>query len=121
MLDFKVLDIENDESAFRSGSSLQGYVSASQYNLIDVFGEPTITTPSGDDKVHTEWVLAIKVLDDDATDPDDWEKVYVRIYDWKEQGPEVARQASKYRWHIGGNSYMAQDVVDQAIKQHFGG
>ena len=121
MLDFKVLEIENDESAFRSGSSLQGYVSASYYNLIDVFGEPTISTPSGDDKVHTEWMLGIKVLDDDAESPDDWEKIYVRIYDWKEQGPEVARQSSQYRWHIGGKSYMADDVVHQAIKQHFGG
>ena len=121
LTDYKILEIENDESAYTNGTSLQGYVNASYYNLVDVFGEPTHSTPSGDGKVNTEWNLRFKVIEKDATDPDDWEIIYATIYDWKEMGPEVARQASSYRWHIGGKNYMAEDVVSQAIEQHFKG
>ena len=119
--DYKILEIENDESAYTNGTSLQGYINASYYNLVDVFGEPTHSTPSGDGKVNTEWNLRFKVIENGAQDEDDWEIVYATIYDWKEMGPEVARQASSYRWHIGGKSYMAEDVVTKAIEQHFRG
>jgi hypothetical protein len=119
LVDYKILEIDNDESNFVNGSSLQGHITESYYNLIDVFGEPTYTTASGDDKVHTEWVLRFKCIEKDATDPDDWEIIYATIYDWKEAGPQVARQASTYRWNIGGNSYMADDVVAKAIEEHF--
>ena len=84
-----------------------------------MFGEPTHSTPSGDDKVNTEWVLSFKVIEKDAEHEDDWEYVYATIYDWKEEGLQTARQATQYRWHIGGENYMAEDVVSQAIKEHF--
>ena len=120
LVDYKILEIDNDESNYASGgSSLQGYITESYYNLIDVFGEPTHSTASGDGKVHTEWVLRFKCIEKDATDPDDWEIIYATIYDWKEEGPQFARQASSYRWHIGGENYMAQDVVSKAIEDHF--
>ena len=119
LTDYKILEIDNDESNFTNGSSLQGYINESYYTLVEVFGEPTYSQPSGDGKVNTEWVLRFKVIEKDATDPDDWEIIHATIYDWKEQGPEVARQATQYRWHIGGKDYMAEDVVSQAIKEHF--
>ena len=119
LVDYKILEIENDESAYTNGTSLVGYVNESYYNLVDVFGEPTHSTPSGDGKVHTEWNLRFKVIENDAQDEDDWEIIYATIYDWKEAGPDVARQAPKYRWHIGGKSYMADDVVSKAIADHF--
>ena len=120
LLDYKILEIENDESAYSPrGSSLQGYSNESYYTLVEVFGEPTHSTPSGDDKVNTEWVLSFKVIEKDAEHEDDWEYVYATIYDWKEEGPQTARQATQYRWHIGGENYMAEDVVSQAIKEHF--
>lgn len=119
LTDYKILEIDNDESNYTSGSSLQGYINESYYTLIDVFGEPTHSTPSGDGKVNTEWVLRFKVIEKDATDPDDWEIIHATIYDWKEEGPETARQATQYRWHVGGKNYMAEDVVTQAIKEHF--
>jgi len=119
LTDYKILEIDNDESNFTSGSSLQGYINESYYTLIDVFGEPTHSTPSGDGKVNTEWVLRFKVIEKDATDPDDWEIIHATIYDWKEEGPETARQATKYRWHVGGKDYMADDVVTKAIQEHF--
>ena len=117
LTDYKILEIDNDESNFVNGSSLQGYINESYYNLVDVFGEPTYSTPG--DKVHTEWVLRFKVIEKDATDPDDWEIIHATIYDWKEESPETARQATQYRWHVGGKSYMSEDVVTQAIKEHF--
>jgi hypothetical protein len=118
LTDYKILEIENDESAWKSGS-LQGYITESYYNLVDAFGEPTYSEPSGDGKVNTEWVLRFKVIDNDAEDPDDWEYIHATIYDWKEESPEVARQSAKYRWHIGGTSHMSDDVVTKAIEQHF--
>lgn len=121
LVDYKILEIDNDESNFTSGSSLQGHINESYYNLVDVFGEPTHSTPSGDNKVHTEWVLRFKCIEKDATDPDDWEIIHATIYDWKEAGPEVARQSTQYRWHIGGKNYMAEDVVSKAIAEHFKG
>ena len=122
MLDFQILDIENDESANVNGTSLQGYINESYYNLVDVFGEPTYKAEEkgGFDKVWTEWTLTFKILDEDADSPDDWEYVTATIYDWKEEGPSASRQSNSYQWHIGGKSYIAQDVVQKAIADHFG-
>ena len=122
MLDFQIIDMENDESANVNGTSLQGYINESYYNLVDVFGEPTYKAEEkgGFDKVWTEWTLTFKILDEDADSPDDWEYVTATIYDWKEEGPSASRQSSSYQWHIGGKSYIAQDVVQKAIADHFG-
>ena len=122
MLDFQILDIENDESANVNGTSLQGYINESYYNLVDVFGEPTYKAEEkgGFDKVWTEWTLTFKILDEDADDPDDWEYVTATIYDWKEEGPSASRQSGSYQWHVGGKSYMAEDVIQKAIADHFG-
>ena len=68
LVDYKILEIDNDESNYASGgSSLQGYINENYYNLVDVFGEPTHSTASGDGKVHTEWVLRFKCIEKDAT------------------------------------------------------
>ena len=122
MLDFQILDIENDESANVNGTSLQGYINESYYNLVDVFGEPTYKAEEkgGFDKVWTEWTLTFKILDEDADSPDDWEYVTATIYDWKEEGPSASRQSGSYQWHVGGKNYMAEDVIQKAIANHFG-
>lgn len=122
MLDFQILDIENDESANVNGTSLQGYINESYYNLVDVFGEPTYKAEEkgGFDKVWTEWTLTFKILDEDADSPDDWEYVTATIYDWKEEGPSASRQSGSYQWHVGGKNYMAEDVIQKAIADHFG-
>ena len=122
MLDFQIIDMENDESANVNGTSLQGYINESYYNLVDVFGEPTYKAEEkgGFDKVWTEWTLTFKILDEDADDPDDWEYVTATIYDWKEEGPSASRQSGSYQWHVGGKSYMAEDVIQKAIANHFG-
>ena len=33
---------------------------------------------------------------------EDHQDIYASIYDWKEMGPEVSRNAGQHVWHIGG-------------------
>ena len=78
------------------GSSLMGYVTASYDKLVELFGEPNC--PYGD-KTWNNWDLCFRVWDDD--DSEDFDDVYVSIYDWKEMGPESSK-SGEYQWHIGG-------------------
>jgi len=61
--------------------------------LIDVFGQPTYDTESGDSKVQMEWVIEVN----------DGGKVYnLRIYDWKTYDRNYTKTKLK-TWSIGGN------------------
>ena len=74
---------------------LQGYITASYETLVEAFGPPTFGPEhSGDGKVSTEW-------DIDG----------IRIYDWKEESPDVCRSAPNYQWHIGGRSPQDVDLL----------
>lgn len=84
-------------------TSLMGYTTETYDRLVEVFGEPTYSTKSLDEKVHTEWVLTTP-----NGDP-------VRIYDWKEIDHYVARNGDKYRWHIGGVNTRAVEYVDKKL------
>ena len=85
-----------DDGMVMHGSSLMGYVTTTYDNLVELFGEPNC--PPGD-KTWNSWDLCFTVdLDDDD---EDWEDVYVNIYDWKESNPDHSR-IGEYRWHIGG-------------------
>ena len=113
LFDFKIIDVNHRES---SGTSLQGYITENYSTLVEVFGEPTYTDPSGDNKVHTEWELEFVVQEKGE---EDTETVLATIYDWKEPNADVARQTLGYRWHVGGNSRDAVDVITQRIADHF--
>ena len=115
LFDFKIIDVNE---RMISGTSLQGYVTENYSTLVEVFGEPTYTDASGDGKVHTEWELEFVVQEKGE---EDTQVVLATIYDWKESSADVARQSLSYRWHIGGNSNDAVDVVKQAIKERFNG
>jgi len=52
------------------GSSLKGYTAATYKQLVAVLGEPTFSTPSGDDKTQVEWVVKFR-------------NNYFTVYDWK--------------------------------------
>ena len=80
-----------------NGLSLQGYVTATYAELVEVFGEPE----HGGDKTTVEWILS---FEDDTL---------ATIYDWKEYETPVGR----YRWHIGGRSTGAVDRVTEALRQ----
>ena len=115
LFDFKIIDVNERMS---SGTSLQGYITEDYSTLIEVFGEPTYTDPSGDGKVNTEWELEFVVQEKGE---EDTETVLATIYDWKESSAEVAKMTPNYRWHVGGMSRDAVDVVTQRISDHFGG
>jgi hypothetical protein len=51
-------------------TSFKGYITATYNQLVEVLGEPTFNTPSGDDKTQVEWVV-------------EFENNYYTIYDWK--------------------------------------
>ena len=109
-MNYKLID--NDASV--SGTSLKGHIEANYDDLVKVFGEPGYM---GDrdgfgDKVWTEWALEFENEDGDM--------IISTIYDWKERSPFDSREASKYRWHIGGNSgesaWAVQDYFDAKMK-----
>ena len=84
-----------DDHLDYNGSSLMGHVTTTYDNLVAHFGEPNC--PPGD-KTWNNWDLCFSVFDEDG---EDWEEVYVSIYDWKESHPDHSR-LGEYRWHIGG-------------------
>ena len=101
-----------DDAMVIHGSSLMGYVTTTYDNLVELFGEPNC--PPGD-KTWNNWDLCFTVDipestvmvpdfdgDEDWKDVEDWEDVYVSIYDWKESSPDHSR-IGEYRWHIGGH------------------
>tara|TARA_A100001015_G_scaffold292194_1_gene367264 strand:+ start:5697 stop:6038 length:342 start_codon:yes stop_codon:yes gene_type:complete len=87
-------------------TSLQGYIEASYADLVKVFGHPQCTETSGDGKIDLEWEL--KVIEEDG-------QVYpVTIYNWKDyDGGFAAMSAEKYRWHIGGKSFMSSAYINE--------
>ena len=91
-------------------TSLQGYVKATYDELVEVFGEPTFQCSwdyqtGGDGKVETEW----EFTEDDTP---------VTIYDWKEyDNGSRSRSGFAYRWHIGGRSREAVDIVSNRLNK----
>jgi hypothetical protein len=94
-------------------TSLKGYVTATYQELVEAFGEPTYLTYGpdsdeyyGEDKVETEW----EWVDDPCG--------RITIYDWKcYDGGRTSRSGQPYRWHIGGTSYWAIQVVADRLKK----
>ena len=92
-------------------TSLQGYVKVSYDELVEVFGEPTFQSNWDYEprpvcgKIETEWELGI----DDTP---------VTIYDWKEyDNGSRSRSGLAYRWHIGGTSRKAVDIVSNRLNK----
>ena len=95
---FTVTQIQRNEvyPLTLKATCLQGYMNASYEELVQVFGEPTFDTPSGDGKTDIEWLLKIH---DNEFDEDH----VVTIYNWKDyDGGLAARSNPNYEWHIGG-------------------
>lgn len=91
-----------DDFDLINGTSLQGSINATYYDLVRAFGEPM----RGDGyKTRAEWVLVFKVPQDgDEPDAD----VVASIYDWKKYDQEVF---SVTTWNIGGMNAQAADLV----------
>ena len=100
-----------DTNACLTMTSFQGSVEAYYSDLVEVFGPPTYDTPSGDDKVSTEWCLRF-------FDTEYQREVVATIYDWKEyDGGLRARGTDAYGWHIGGMNREAVTAVMSYFEQ----
>ena len=96
------------------GTSLKGYKITTYDRLCAVLGPPTFTSANPNDKVNCEWVIDSKWYDAnniDEIDYDNWEYETVTIYNWK----DGRIPTEDYRWHVGGTSYNATDVVDMIL------
>jgi hypothetical protein len=105
-----VMNSENYEIKPRSNwvsTSLQGYITASYADLVEVFGEPQSTETSGDGKVDIEWELQVEDYDFNSISP-------LTIYNWKDyDGGNAAKTQSNYRWHIGGDRVIVAAYVQE--------
>ena len=105
------MNSENYEIKPRSNwvsTSLQGYITASYADLVEVFGEPSpINFVGGDGKVDIEWELQVEDHDFNSISP-------LTIYNWKDyDGGTAAKTQSNYRWHIGGDRVIVAAYVQQ--------
>lgn len=94
---------------FAAGTSLQGYVTTTYDQIVNVLGQPTYTTGDPYEKVNCEWVLDVKAVDE--WDEDDFTYEKVTIYNWKTGYTPV----EEYDWHVGGNNMRAQDLVKEIL------
>lgn len=87
-----------------SGTSLVGTIEADYYTLVELFGEPTWTDTSSQEKVNYEWVIQF----DNGT--------LATIYNWKDyDGGRYASQAPNYEWHVGGFNKAAEWSVREVL------
>jgi len=94
----KVRNIEKALSLV-GGTSRKGKLVGFGYSeLVDLMGEPTFTTASGDGKVQKEWVIV------------DGKNVFT-IYDWKTYNEQYTMKELTV-WHIGGKT-SAYEFIDK--------
>jgi hypothetical protein len=93
------ITFENSPKVSINGTCLQGYIETTYDELVKVFGKPTEL--GGCYKVTVEWTLQFS----DGT--------VASIYDWKLSETPMGT----YRWHIGGKSQHAVNLVHQVHNQ----
>jgi len=103
--------IQNQKTALKviGGTSLKGYITGYTYSqLVEVMGEPTFSTESGDGKIQKEWVIR------------DGNDVFT-IYDWKTYDVEYTT-TQLTRWNIGGKVSAANFIekIEKKLEEKFG-
>lgn len=78
-----------------NGTHLQGYITTDYATLVATFGD----SMGAGDKTTQEWIL----VGEDGT--------VATIYDWKQPSTPL----HKCEWHIGGLSYKAVELVQDAL------
>jgi len=86
----KALKNQSIASTHADGTSLKGYTHTTYKQLVSVLGEPTFSTPSGDDKTQVEWVVKFG-------------NSYFTIYDWKTYDREYTMNELQV-FHVGGKT-----------------
>ena len=102
-----VIEYDVYESFNKSGSCRQGEITTTYDTLHNLFGTPSYTDADPYEKVSCEWVLNVKVEDED-----DYTYEQVSIYAWK-YGRIPTEEC---QWNIGGFNYNAQEIVSSIIE-----
>jgi hypothetical protein len=89
---------QNIASTHTDGISLEGCINATYNQLLEVLGEPTFNTSSGDDKRQVEWVVKFG-------------NSYFTIYDYKTYDREYTLNELD-EFHIGGKT-DALDFINE--------
>ena len=100
----KVLEYDVYDGFSQSGSSRQSEVTTTYDELRELFGTPSYTDADPYSKVSCEWVLNVKVLDEDdpyVESEDDYQYEQVSVYAWKYGYIPV----EETQWNIGGHNY----------------
>ena len=111
----KVLEYDVYDGFSQSGSSRQSEVTTTYDELRELFGTPSYTDADPYSKVSCEWVLNVKVLDEDdpyVESEDDYQYEQVSVYAWKYGYIPV----EETQWNIGGHNYNAGDIVKTIIE-----
>ena len=103
-----ILEYEVVESFTQNGSSRKGEVFTDYDTLVNLFGTPSYTDADPYEKVSCEWVLNVKVEDED-----DYTYEQVSIYAWK-YGRIPTEEC---QWNIGGFNYDADAIVETIIEK----
>ena len=87
-----------------TGTSLSGYINVTYPQLIEILGEPTHNTPSGDRKVQKEWVVEFKG------------NVFA-IYDWKTFDEDYTmNKLNKFNVGSKGSATDFIEILENKIK-----
>lgn len=89
------------------GTSLQGKIQATMFELEAAFGSPMSFVFDENEKSTTQWDLMFTTKAGN---------VVATIYDWK-RGSEVPEPDEVISWHIGGHSQQAVDLVHRAFRK----
>jgi hypothetical protein len=96
---------KENEQFNTSGSGLSGYINATYKQLSTILGEPTFSTPSGDNKTQKEWVVK-------------FEGNLFTIYDWKTYDVEYTMNELD-RFNIGSkvNSEKFIKILEKLLEE----
>jgi|TARA_Y100000310_G_C20704127_1_gene833258 hypothetical protein len=103
-MNYKIYDIGMDVDI--NMTSRAGQILTTYDELVEVFGEPTITTVEGLDKTTKEWYIEfVDVVG---------RSVVATIYDWK----YGSTPWGEVMWNIGGRDSRAADAVTERIEEY---
>lgn len=103
-----ILEYDVYESFSQNGSSKRGEITTTYDTLLNLFGTPSYTDADPYEKVSCEWILNVRVEDED-----DYTYEQVSIYAWK-YGRIPTEEC---QWNIGGYNYDADTIVKTIIEK----
>ena len=105
-----IIEYQTDVNA--NGSSHQGTINTTYDRLVSVLGEPTYVDTGRDEKVNCEWSLEVVYQNPISDDPEDTKTDIVTVYNWCTGSIPY----TLYPWHVGGRSWVAEEIVNEIIR-----